>query len=91
MEITAEQYARIRDSLLAQSANVTLTNLQVLNEILYVAEHRCKWRVLPKRFGRWHIIKLFMANTVLEACVRYPSRQRISEQENMTHTLSSLS
>lgn len=31
-----------------------------------------------------------MADTVLEACVRYPSRQRISDQENMTHTLNSL-
>jgi transposase len=28
----------------------------VLNAILYVAEHGCKWRGLPKRFGRWHTI-----------------------------------
>ena len=33
-----------------------LTNLQVLNAILYVAEQGCKWRGLPKRFGRWHTI-----------------------------------
>jgi transposase len=30
--------------------------LQVLNAILYVAEHGCKWRGLPKRFGNWHTI-----------------------------------
>lgn len=24
--------------------------------ILYVAEHGCKWRGLPKRFGNWHTI-----------------------------------
>ena len=29
---------------------------QVLNAIFYVAEHGCKWRGLPKRFGRWHTI-----------------------------------
>jgi transposase len=23
---------------------------------LYVAEHGCKWRGLPKRFGNWHTI-----------------------------------
>jgi len=33
-----------------------MTNLQILNAILYVAEHGCKWRGLPKRFGNWHTI-----------------------------------
>ena len=28
----------------------------VLNAILYVAEHGCKWRGLPARFGRWQPI-----------------------------------
>ena len=56
MEITEEQYARIKDSLPVQRGNVSLTNLEVLNAILYVAEQGCKWRGLPKRFGRWHTI-----------------------------------
>ncbi|MBC8164792.1 MAG: IS5 family transposase [Bryobacteraceae bacterium] len=56
MEITEEQYARIKDSLPVQRGNVSLTNLQVLNAILFVAEQGCKWRGLPKRFGRWHTI-----------------------------------
>ena len=33
-----------------------MTNLSVLNAILYVAEQGCKWRGLPKRFGNWHTI-----------------------------------
>ena len=56
MEITEEQYARIQDSLPVQRGNVKLSNLQLLNAILYVAEHGCKWRGLPKRFGNWHTI-----------------------------------
>ena len=60
MEITEEQYARIEDSLPVQRGNVSLTNLQVLNAILYVAEQGCKWRGLPKRFGRWHTIYMRM-------------------------------
>lgn len=56
MEITEEQYERIKGSLPVQRGNVSLTNLQVLNAILYVAEQGCKWRGLPKRFGRWHTI-----------------------------------
>ena len=33
-----------------------MSNLNVLNAILYVAEQGCKWRGLPKRFGNWHTI-----------------------------------
>src|ERR1700755_3321847 len=56
MEITEEQYMRIKDSLPVQRGNVSLSNLQLLNALLYVAEHGCKWRGLPKRFGNWHTI-----------------------------------
>lgn len=60
MEINEEQYEVIQDSLPVQRGNVRLNNLQVLNAILYVAEHGCKWRGLPKRFGRWHTIYMRM-------------------------------
>ena len=56
MEITQEQYERIADCFPVQRGNVSLSNLQILNAILYVAEHGCKWRGLPKRFGNWHTI-----------------------------------
>jgi transposase len=56
MEISEEQYEQIKNSLPLQRGNVSLTNLQVLNAILYVTEQGCKWRGLPKRFGRWHTI-----------------------------------
>ena len=60
MEITAEQYEKIRDSLPIQRGNVRLSNLQVLNAILFVAEQGCKWRGLPRRFGNWHTIYVRM-------------------------------
>ncbi|WP_440532654.1 IS5 family transposase [Variovorax sp. YR566] len=56
MEITRAQFEQIEDCLPTQRGNVSLSNLQVLNAILYVAEHGCKWRGLPKRFGNWHTI-----------------------------------
>lgn len=56
MEITSTQYKIIEKFLPIQRGNVKLPNLQVLNAILYVAEHGCKWRGLPKRFGNWHSI-----------------------------------
>jgi transposase len=56
MEITSQQFSRIETFLPVQRGNVSLTNLQVVNAILYVAENGCKWRSLPKRFGNWHTI-----------------------------------
>ena len=56
MEITERQYLRIADCLPRQRGNVSLSNLQVLNAILYVAEQGCKWRGLPKYLGNWHTI-----------------------------------
>src|SRR5271157_1331050 len=56
MEISEAQYQSIASSLPRQRGNVKLDNLQLLNALLYVAEHGCKWRGLPKRFGNWHTI-----------------------------------
>ncbi len=56
MEITEAQFAQIEECLPLQRGNVSMSNLRVLNAILYVAEHGCKWRGLPKRFGNWHTI-----------------------------------
>ena len=56
MEISPEQFSKIEHCLPTQRGNVSLSNLQVVNAILYVAEHGCKWRGLPKRFGNWHTI-----------------------------------
>lgn len=56
MKITEAQYARIAQCLPVQRGNVSMSNLHVLNAILYVIEHGCTWRELPERFGRWHTI-----------------------------------
>jgi len=56
MEITAAQFKLIEDLLPIQRGNVKLPNLQVVNAILYVAEHGCRWRGLPEKFGHWHTV-----------------------------------
>jgi transposase len=56
MQITSAQFSKIEHCLPRQRGNVSMTNLQVLNAIPYVAEHGCKWRGLPQRFGNWHTI-----------------------------------
>ncbi len=56
MELTESQFQRIANCLPRQCGNVGMTNLQLLNALLYVVEHGCKWRGLPKHFGNWHTI-----------------------------------
>ena len=56
MEITETQYQQIEHCMPHQRGNVSHSNLQILNAILYVTEHGCKWRRLPRRFGNWHTI-----------------------------------
>ncbi len=56
MKITSEEFKLIKELLPKQRGNVTVSNLHVLNAVLYVAEQGCKWRALPKKFGNWHTI-----------------------------------
>ena len=60
MELTEAQYERIAPLLPKARGNVKLANITVLNAILHVAEHGCKWRGLPARFGRWHTVYMRM-------------------------------
>ena len=81
MEITQTQYERIAPHLPVQRGNVSISNLQVLNAILYVAEHGCKWRGLPKHFGNWHTIYTRMnrwsKSGVLDRVFEQLQRERI--------------
>ena len=81
MEITQTQYERIASALPVQRGNVKVSNLQVLNAILYVAEHGCKWRGLPARFGNWHTIYVRMnrwsKNGVLDRVFEHLQREQI--------------
>jgi transposase len=60
MELTQEQFARISSYLPRQRGNVSISNLQFVNALLYITENGCKWRALPESFGNWHTIYMRM-------------------------------
>ncbi|MPN31833.1 hypothetical protein SDC9_179308 [bioreactor metagenome] len=60
MEINEKQYAKIAKYLPRQRGNVSMSNLQLINAILYVTENGCKWRALPKSYGNWHTVYMRM-------------------------------
>ena len=81
MELTQAQYERIASLLPVHRGNVTISNLQVLNAILYVAEHGCTWRGLPPRLGKWHTVYTRMnrwaKNGVLARVFEHLQREQI--------------
>ena len=56
MELQKEQYEQIKDCFPKQRKPAKISNLDVLNAVLYVVENGCKWRGLPKEYGDWHVI-----------------------------------
>ena len=52
-QITQAQYDEISHCFPRHRGNVTLSNLQILDALLYVAENGNKWRRLPREFGPW--------------------------------------
>ncbi len=81
MRINDEQYKLIEPHLPLQRGNVSVSNKQVLNAILYVAEHGRKWRGLPTRFGNWHTIYTRMyrwsKNGVLDRVFEHLQREQV--------------
>lgn len=60
MKLTAAQFEKISPYLPRQRGNVSMSNHQLVNAILYVTENGCKWRALPKEFGNWHTVYVRM-------------------------------
>ena len=61
IQIIQEQYEKIAKYLPTQRGNASITNLQLINAILYVTENGCKWRALPESYGNWHTIYVRMS------------------------------
>ncbi len=81
MEITQSQYGRVAHLLPVPRGNVSLSNLRVLNAVLHVAVHGCKWRRLPPRYGNWHTVyvrvRRWQRNGVLDRVFEHLQREGI--------------
>ena len=68
--LNENQYNLIKPYLPKQRGNVKISNLDLINAVLYITENGCKWRSLPEKFGNWHTIytrlKRWAENGVLE-------------------------
>ncbi len=46
----------MKDCFPKQRKPAKISSLEVLNAVLYIVENGCKWRILPKEYGDWHVI-----------------------------------
>jgi len=46
----------VKYALPVQRGNVSIESVHVINAMLYICENGCKWRRLPKEYGKWHPI-----------------------------------
>ena len=56
MKINEKQYKVIEPFLPLQRRKSGIDNLTFLNALFYIIENGCKWRAIPKEFGKWHTI-----------------------------------
>jgi len=56
MEWTAEQIDRIQHLFPKPRGTVKIDHLIFLQALQYVAANGCRWRAMPKEFGKWYTI-----------------------------------
>ena len=56
MKLTSKHYDSIAQLFPNPRKRQVLSNLEVLNALLYVMENGCKWRSLPSEYGNWHTV-----------------------------------
>ena len=56
MKLTKKQYRKIEHLMPNPRKPPEISNYQFLCALLYIIENGCKWRALPKKYGKWHTI-----------------------------------
>jgi len=51
MKITEKEYKKIEKCFPVPRKKPVISNIEVLNAMLYVMENGCKWRTLPSEYG----------------------------------------
>ena len=56
MELTKEQYKQIEECFPVPRRKPEISNIDALNAALHMLENGCKWRSLPKKYGKWNSV-----------------------------------
>jgi len=56
MRLTERHYEEISECFPKHRKAAGISNLEVLNALIYMLKNGCPWRSLPKEYGNWHTI-----------------------------------
>ena len=56
MKLTKIQYKKLEELMLIARKPAKVSNYKFMCAMLYIIENGCKWRALPKKYGKWHTI-----------------------------------
>ena len=56
IQLTQEQFDRLKHLLPRQRGNVEIDNHTFLRALLHVLQNGCKWRALPSEYGKWNSV-----------------------------------
>lgn len=81
MKLTRKQFAKIEYMMPIARKKPTISNYQFVCALLYMIENGCKWRALPKKYGKWHTIYMrfnrWSKNGVIEKIFEELQKQNI--------------
>ena len=56
MYLTDEQFHIIKPLLPTPRGNVEISHREIMEALLYLLIEGCRWRALPRRFGKWYTV-----------------------------------
>ena len=56
MKLTKIQYKKLEELMPIARKPAKVSNYQFMRAMLYIIENGCKWRSLPKKYGKWHTV-----------------------------------
>jgi transposase len=80
MELTEKQYLHIAPLLPKHRGKVTIDNRTLLNILIYRYEHGGKGRNLPKTFGHWQVISVYLNRWVQKGVLDHVFKALAGEQ-----------
>ena len=56
MKLTKIQYKKLEVLMPIARKSAKVSNYEFMCAMLYIIENGCKWRALPKKYGKWHTV-----------------------------------
>ena len=56
MQLTKIQCKKLEELIPTTRKPANVSNYKFMCAMLYIVENGCKWRALPKKYGKWHTI-----------------------------------